>query len=203
MQTTYALPVLPRTRPLTSIERTSDEGLIEAIAAGDRQALGTLFARHNVRVYRFVARLTGNACLAEDIVSEVFLAVWIGADSFKKNSQVSTWLLAIARNKAIATLRRISDQQLDDETAAALVAADDPEMSASQTNRRAVIRKCLMQLPTAQREILDLIYYHEKTLHEVAEIVGIPYSTVKTRVFYARRRMTELLEISGIRGLMS
>jgi RNA polymerase sigma-70 factor, ECF subfamily len=200
MQSTYALPVLPRTRSLTLTERTSDEHLINAIAMGDRQALGTLFARHNIRVYRFIVRFTGNASLAEDMVSEVFLAVWLGAASFKKNSRVSTWLLAIARNKTIAALRRISEQQLDDETAAGLVAADDPETSAAQTHRRAIIRKCLMELPTAHREILDLIYYHEKTLCEVAEIVGIPYTTVKTRVFYARRRMSELLESAGVRG---
>lgn len=199
MLTTYALPVLPRPCPRTLIEKTPDEALIKAIAIGDRQAMATLFARHNVRVYRFIARLTRNAALAEDVLSEVFLAVWLGANGFKKNSQVSTWLLAIARNKAIAALRRTSPEQLNDEmTATAPAAADDPETSANETSRRTVIRKCLMQLPTAQREILDLIYYHEKTLEQVAQIVGIPYPTVKTRVFYARKSMSELLKNAGI-----
>jgi RNA polymerase sigma-70 factor (ECF subfamily) len=198
MGTIHALPVLPRTNLRTVIERTSDAELIKAIALGDRQAMAMLFARHNVRVYRYVARFTGNASLAEDIVSEVFLAVWSGAGSFKENSQVSTWLLAIARHKAIAALRRNSDEPLDDDTTTSLVADDNPEASANQRSHRTVVRKCLMQLPKLQREILDLIYYHEKTLHEVAQIVGIPYSTVKTRVFYARKRMTELLEVAGI-----
>ena len=67
MLTTYALPVLPRPCPRTLIEKTPDEALIKAIAIGDRQAMATLFARHNVRVYRFIARLTRNAALAEDV----------------------------------------------------------------------------------------------------------------------------------------
>jgi len=200
MQTTRTLATLQTTCPTASVTRASDEELVEEIARGDKHAMNQLFARHNVRVYRFVARLTGNTVLAEDVVSDAFFAVWQKADSFKGNSKVSTWLLAIARNKAIAALRRSSEEQLDDQTAMNVPdAADNPEESASHLSRRNVIRKCLMQLPLADREILDLVYYHERSLAEVAEIVGIPCATAKTRVFYARKRLAELLDKAGIR----
>jgi RNA polymerase sigma-70 factor (ECF subfamily) len=86
-------------------QRTSDEALISAIAAGDRHAMHVLYVRHSVRVYRFVLRLTNDSSLAEDLVSEVFIDVWRRAHGFKGKSQVSTWLLAIARNKTLSAMR--------------------------------------------------------------------------------------------------
>src|SRR5262249_51192103 len=102
-------------------EPVSDHALITLIAEGDRRAMEVLFGRHNVRIYRFIARLTGDATLAEDVVSEVFLEVWRGAATFKARSQVSTWLLAIARHKALTSMRQRQDTQWDDEKAASIV----------------------------------------------------------------------------------
>ncbi len=117
---------------MSANQATSDEVLIGRIAKGDRLAMQVLFARHHVRVYRFVLRLVGNPSVAEDLISEVFLDVWRQADRFEGRSAVSTWMLAIARFK------------------------------------------------------------------EVAEIVGIPENTVKTRMFYARKKLSELLQAAGI-----
>src|SRR4029077_1357848 len=89
---------------------TTDESLVAAIAGGDKRALQVLFGRHNVRVYRFVLRFLNDEALAEDMVSEVFLDVWRQAERFERRSQVSTWLLAIARNKALSVLRRRSTE---------------------------------------------------------------------------------------------
>jgi RNA polymerase sigma-70 factor (ECF subfamily) len=80
----------------------SDEALVRAIANGDRYAMQVLYVRHHVKVYRFILRLIDDAALAEDLVSEVFIGVWRQASGFKSKSQVSTWLLAIARNKALS-----------------------------------------------------------------------------------------------------
>lgn len=188
----------PRALALAFGPNVSDEGLIEAIAQGDRHAMGLLYGRHSVRVYRFILRMTGDATVAEDLVSEVFLEVWRHADGFQARSQVSTWLLAIARNKMLSAFRRHSDEQLDDQRAATIKdPADDPEISIQKKDRSAVIRKCLSQLSAAHREVVDLVYYHEKTLKEVAQIVGAPLSTIKTRMFYARRRMGKLLKAAG------
>jgi RNA polymerase sigma-70 factor (ECF subfamily) len=191
----------PRTLALAFGQNVSDEGLVAAIAQGDRPAMGLLYGRHNVRVYRFILRMTGDANLAEDLVSEVFLEVWRHADGFEARSRVSTWLLAIARNKILSAFRRHSDEQLDDRGAAAIAdPADDPELSVQKKDRSTVIQKCLSQLPAAQREVIDLIYYHDKSIEEVAEIVGAPASTVKTRMFYARRRLETLLKAVGFDG---
>ena len=176
----------------------SDEVLIGAIARGDRRALETLYVRHNVRVYRFVLRILGREALAEDVVSEVFLEVWRHAGRFQAKSQVATWLLAIARNKALSGLRRRADEHLDEHEAAAIEdTADGPEVILQTKDRSAAMRKCLSQLSGEHREVIDLVYYHEKSVEEVAQIVGVPTNTVKTRMFYARRRLAELLKAAG------
>jgi RNA polymerase sigma-70 factor, ECF subfamily len=159
----------------------------------------TLYQRHSVRVHRFVLHLVTDAALAEDIVSEVFLALWQQAGSFKRNSQVSTWILAIARYKALSGLRSRSDEPLDDDAAAAIVdPAEDAEATVDHQDRRAIIRRCLSQLSAIHWEVLDLVYYHEKSVDEVAQIVGMPASTVKSRMFNARRRMESLLKRAGV-----
>jgi RNA polymerase sigma-70 factor, ECF subfamily len=178
-----------------------DELLLQSIAAGDKCAMRVLFQRHNVRIYRFVLRLVGNASLAEDIVSEVFLVVWRGASRFKAESQVTTWLLAIARHKAISALRRRAEAQLDDHTAAAIVdPRDDPETRMDKQDRSEIIQKCLARLSPSHREIIDLVYYHGKLVKDVAQIVGVPEGTVKTRMFHARKHLSKMLMAAGIHG---
>ena len=181
------------------MQATSDEALIGRIATGDKVAMQVLFARHHVRVYRFVLRLVRDQTKAEDLISEVFLDVWRQAGKFEARSAVSTWLLAIARYKALSALRRRPDEELDDETAAAIEdPGDDPETALEKKDKGEILRKCLTALSPEHREIIDLVYYHEKSVEEVAEIVGIPANTVKTRMFYARKRLSELLKAAGV-----
>jgi RNA polymerase sigma-70 factor (ECF subfamily) len=181
------------------MQATSDEALIGRIASGDRLAMQVLFARHQLRVYRFVLRLVSDESVAEDLISEVFLDVWRQAGRFEGRSAVSTWLLAIARFTALSALRRKPDQELDDETAEAMEdPTDDPEAALAKKDKSTEIRKCLTGLSVEHREIIDLVYYHEKSVEEVAVIVGIPEATVKTRMFYARKKLGELLKAAGI-----
>jgi RNA polymerase sigma-70 factor (ECF subfamily) len=178
---------------------TSDLELIRSIAAGDKQAMQILFARHNVRVFRFLARFVGDKSAAEDLVSEVFLDVWRQAGRFQGRSQVTTWLLAIARNKALLALQRRSNEELDEHAAAALEDPQDgPEVTLQNRQKAELLLNCLRQLSLAHREVIDLVYYHEKSIDEVAEITGIPQNTVKTRMFYARKRTAELMTAQGI-----
>ena len=171
----------------------------DVFASGDKVAMQVLFARHHVRVYRFVLRLVRDQTKAEDLISEVFLDVWRQAGKFEARSAVSTWLLAIARYKALSALRRRPDEELDDETAAAIEdPGDDPETALEKKDKGEILRKCLTALSPEHREIIDLVYYHEKSVEEVAEIVGIPENTVKTRMFYARKRLAELLKAAGV-----
>jgi RNA polymerase sigma-70 factor (ECF subfamily) len=178
---------------------STDESLVAAIAKGDKRALQVLFGRHNVRVYRFVLRFLNDEALAEDMVSEVFLDVWRQAERFERRSQVSTWLMAIARNKALSALRRRSTEELDEEVAEFIEdPSDTPEVSMQKRQQTTVLQECLTQLSAAHREIVDLVYYHEKTIEEVAEIISVPVNTVKTRMFYARKRIAELMNAKGL-----
>ena len=128
-----------------------------------------------------------------------FLDVWRQAGRFEARSAISTWPLTIARYKALSALRRRPDEELDEEAAAAIEdPADDPEVAIEKKDKGEILQKCLAALSPEHREIIDLVYYHEKSVEEVAEIVDIPENTVKTRMFYARKRLAELLKAAGI-----
>ena len=177
----------------------ADEALMARLAAGDRQAMNALFARHRIRVYRFLLRLVGNAAAAEDLLSEVFIELWRHAASFQGRARLSTFILTIARNKAVTFLRGRMDLPLDDEAAAAIpddASTLEERLDASQ--RGAILRRCLAELSPAHREIIDLVYYHERSVEEAAVILSVPAATVKTRMFYARKRLAECLRAAGI-----
>jgi RNA polymerase sigma-70 factor (ECF subfamily) len=199
MSYSQAVTVATTDRARGPHQETSDEALVLSIATGDKQALQVLFGRHNVRVYRFVLRFLNDEAAAEDLVSEVFLDVWRQANRFEARSQVSTWLLAMARNKALSALRRRSTEELDEEVAEFIEdPADNPEVTMQKKQRNSILADCLTQLSAAHREIIDLVYYHEKSIDEVAEIIGVPQNTVKTRMFYARKRIAELMNGKGL-----
>jgi RNA polymerase sigma-70 factor (ECF subfamily) len=183
----------------TRIDSASDETLVRSVARKDERAMRVLFARHHRRVFLFLMRLVKDETLAEDVVSEVFLDIWRKAETFKEQSAVSTWLLAIARNKALTAVARRSEVGLDDEVAATLVDPNaDPEQALQEKDRSEVLGQCLAQLSPEHGQIISLVYYREKSVREVAEIVGVPEPTVKTRMFYARRRIAELMRAHDV-----
>jgi RNA polymerase sigma-70 factor (ECF subfamily) len=201
MQNVIAISAAAR-QGILAAQATSDEMLLERIADGDRTAMHTLYARHNVRVYRFVLRSLRDASAAEDIVSQVFLDVWRTAGQFEGRSQVSTWLLSIARFKALTALRQRRHEDIDQENVREIADdADTPETSLDRSNVSAILRACIDKLSPAHREIIHLVYYHEKSVEEAGEIIGIPQSTVKTRMFYARKQLAELLKGAGVATL--
>jgi RNA polymerase sigma-70 factor (ECF subfamily) len=157
----------------TAAQAASDETLIVRTAAGDRLAMRALFARNHVRLYRYGLRFVRDRQLAEDLVSEVFLAVWRHAAMFEARSAASTWLLAIARFKALSFLRRRGEAPMDDETAAAIAdTADDPEVTIRKKQQGELLRDCLARLS--------------------------PENTVKTRMFHARKQLSALLRAAGV-----
>jgi len=182
-----------------AMQAPADEALIGRIARGDRLAMQVLFARHHMRIYRFVLRLLRDEMAAEDVISDVFLDVWRQANRFEGRSAVSTWLIAIARFKALSLLRKRREDGLDDEMAEAIEEpSDDPEIAVQKQNKGEKLRSCLGALSPEHREIIDLVYYHEKSVEEVAQIVGIPENTVKTRMFYARKKLGVLCKMAGV-----
>jgi RNA polymerase sigma-70 factor, ECF subfamily len=183
----------------TTHDAGEDSALIQRIARGDRLAMQVLFARHRLKVFRFTLRYLRDEASAEDILAEVFLDVWRQAGRFEGRSSVSTWLLSIARFKALSHVRRRAEAPLDDEYAAGIIdEADDPEIELAKRDKGLALRICLEKLSVEQREIIDLVYYHEKSVEEVAQIVGIPAATVKTRLFYARQKLSEILKRAGV-----
>lgn len=183
----------------TPRDQISDEALVRSIAEGDKAALKLLYLRHRERVYRFVMRLTGKESVADDVVTEVFLSAWRHAGDFKGKSQVATWLLGIARFKALSERRRRCEARLDERAAATIVdQADDPAVSTEKRERSDILQRCLAKLTPAHRDVLNLIYYREQKIEEVARATGAPISTIKTRLHYARNRMAELLAEAGV-----
>ena len=175
-----------------------DEALVARIAEADQLAMRTLYGRHRVRVYRFIRQMVKNPAAAEDLVSDVFLDVWRHAGRFEGRCLVATWLLSIARHKALSALRKKREEELDPEMANAIPdSADNPETAIVKKDRGAALRQCLTKLSPEHREIITLVYYHERSVEEVSDIIGIPRNTVKTRMFYARKKLAELLETQG------
>jgi RNA polymerase sigma-70 factor, ECF subfamily len=179
-------------------QAASDEALIGRIAACDRQAMQALFVRHNVRVFRFVLGKVKDRTVAEDLVSDIFLEVWRTAHRFEARSSVATWLLAIARHKAMSAQRGRRVHEELDEALAIADPSDGPEAAAETNDRDAVLRDCLTRLSADHREILDLVYYQEQPIEAVARIVGVPLNTVKTRLFYARKHLAARLSEAGV-----
>jgi RNA polymerase sigma-70 factor (ECF subfamily) len=174
---------------------SSDEILVERIAAGDKLAMQVLFARHRTPVYRWLLRFVGNETVAEDLLSDVFFDVWQQAGRFEGRSAVTTWLLSIARFKALSARRRRTDVELD-ETIETTVAdtADDPEIALQKKSRNELLRQAVTKLSPEHREVIDLVYYHETSVDDAAQILSIPAATVKTRMFYARKKLAELVQ---------
>jgi RNA polymerase sigma-70 factor (ECF subfamily) len=176
-------------------EDSSDKALIARIVDRDQTAMRALFARYRTPLYRWLLRIVGDKALAEDLVSEVFIDVWRQASSFEGRSSVSTWLLAIARYKALSARRRRREEQLDMELAESICdPAGDPETVLQEKDQGECLAQALRKLPEDHRHVIDLVYYHGKAVREVSEILRIPESTVKTRMFYARRKLARLVD---------
>ncbi len=176
----------------------SDRDLVQRVASGDRAAVRLLFMRHHARVYRFVARQTGSQSMADDIANEVFLELWRQAPAFEGRSEVSTWLLGIARFKVLSAFRKRREEAIDDEQAAAVPdTGDTPEVAAMKDDKAAALRRMVNALPEEHRTVVDLAYYHAKSVSEIGEVLAIPVATVKTRMFYARKKLGEALLAAG------
>ena len=179
-------------------EDVSDELLLKHVAGGDKAAMHIMFARHRGRVSRFIQRMVRNPAIVDDLVSQVFLDVWRSANRFESRARVSTWLLSIARFKAMSSLRQRTYEPLDQDDMLGITdAADTPEAALDRKERSGILRGYIDKLSPAQRDVIDLFYYREKSIAEVSAIVGIPQATAKSRLFYARKQLARILVSAG------
>jgi RNA polymerase sigma-70 factor, ECF subfamily len=184
-------------KPRPAIVHDADRALVFAIARGSKSAMRTLFMRHQVRVYRFLKRIVHDHAQAEDLTSDVFLAVWRRADLFQGRSRVSTWLCGIARHKALTALQAAPPVCHDQEVM--LTVCDPgpgPEGELDAKDKVAMLRRALTALSREHREIIDLVYYRGKSIKQIADMLGIAPNTVKTRMFYARKRLAKLMAMA-------
>ncbi|MEL6291504.1 MAG: sigma-70 family RNA polymerase sigma factor [Planctomycetota bacterium] len=179
--------------------RAMDTELLAMIAGGDQSALNQFFMRHRTGVFRFIARLTRNEAVAEELTNETFLEVWRHANRFEGRSSPSTWLLSIARNRTISALRKRREETWDETAADRLEDdRDTPDITAQKTDKAALLRQCIAALSPEHAEVIGLVYYQEKSVAEVSEITGVAEATVKTRMFYARKKLSEILKENGV-----
>jgi len=184
------------------VRGTADEAaLLERIAAAEIAAFEALYRLYYPRLMRFLLGVTRRAALADEVLDDTMLVVWRKAHTFDATSKVSTWLFAIAYRQALKALRRIDWSLPDpiDEPAAPRDAEPDRELAHAQLRER--LDAVLEQLSPEHRAVIDLTYFHGYSCKEIADVVGCPVATVKTRMFYARRHMKALLGEEGAQAL--
>jgi RNA polymerase sigma-70 factor (ECF subfamily) len=160
-----------------------------------------LYLRYQSKLVRYCARvLKDDVAQAADIVDEAMFDVWRSAGNFAGRSKPSTWIYSIARNKLISWLRKTSEVTLEDESIldALIDPAATPAEELAMDDMQQQLLRLMDQLTEEHREVLKLTYFEDKSVKEVAELLGISENTVKTRMFYARKRLAQLLDKAGI-----
>ena len=187
------------TRAGTKLSHLSDEALLALASRSDEAALGELYDRYGRVAYGLALRILRDRALAEDAVQEAFLAVWRSAGSFlAEQGKPSTWILTLVHRRAVDLVRREERRRAEplDELAQPTGEATDEE--AWLRAQRQVVQEALRKLPAEQREALELAYYGGFTQSELAERLGQPLGTIKSRMFTGLKRLRELLAEVGL-----
>jgi RNA polymerase sigma factor (sigma-70 family) len=184
----------------------SDADLVRRLATGDETAMEQLYDRYSRPVFSLARRITGEAVFAEEVVQEVFLALWRDPAKYDPaRGAFASWLLAATHHKAVdavrreQTLRKRRAQAAEEADFYATATSDGPAVdeAAFMGLRGARVRAALGVLPLPQREALTLAYFGGYTQREIAQMTGTPLGTVKTRMLAGMRRLRELLDGVG------
>ena len=172
-----------------------DRTLLQRVARGDREAFAALYRRFHRPLFGYLLRVTGRQELAEELVDDVLLVVWRKAATFEGRSKVSSWVFGIAYRKALKRLQRRDRRPHDAPLADAPPAVEShtPERAWDNRERAAAVAEALSTLPPEQRSVVVLTYYRGLSYPEIADTLGCPVGTVKSRMFHARRKLAALL----------
>ena len=171
--------------------------LLARIRDGDRDAFEQLYRLYHPRLTRFLQSLIRRPTIVEEVLNDTMMVVWNKPDSFHGASKLSTWIYAIAYRKAMKGLRQ-QDEAVEDRDAERRVSLDaDPEGESGRTRVHQLLMTAMGELTAAHRAVVDLTYFHELGYREIAEILECPVDTVKTRMFYARKKLGEALKAAG------
>ena len=188
----------------SQLAHLSDEALVALVARGDETALGELYDRVGRIAYGLAFRVLRDERLAEDAVQEGFLAAWRTAAGFSaERAKASTWLLTLVHRRAVDLVRREERRRvepLDLEQRDAPDPAGSAEDEAWLGFERERVLRLLRALPDAQREALELAYYGGYSQAELAERLGVPLGTIKSRMFAGLARLRELLDDTESEG---
>lgn len=180
------------------LERSSDakeQALLRAIARGSRDAMAALYRNYYPRLFRFLHRLSHDYSLTEELVNDVMLVVWQSADKFQGASKVSTWILGIAYRQG---LKKLSKRRLPLAQDSGRI--ETPVDERQTVERRDLIVKALSRLTPNHRLMIEFVLYLGLSYREVADVVGCPVNTAKTRVHHARKQLREILTTLGYRN---
>lgn len=172
---------------------------IRQIAQGDEASFEKLFRCYAPRIFRFAMSYLNDCSHAEEVVQETMIAVWKNAKNYKEQSQVSTWILGIARNKALDRARarqrepEFSREKLDRRASARAT----PEQITQREAQIERVRAALEKLSPEHREVMMLAFYNDLSYSEIAQILGCPEGTVKSRVYYAKEQLKKILSAGG------
>lgn len=186
---------------LSSAKEQDDTTLLSRVADGDREAFEILYIKFQPRLIKFCSRLLKqDVSLAADIADEAMIEVWRSAGTFSGKSQPSTWIHSIARFRLIAYLRKNKEVLLDDDSGN--LNLEDPSLLPEEEimvdNRHDQIIEGLGKLSDKHREIIELVYFRELSIKEIAGMLDISENTVKTRMFYARKHLKSILSTAGV-----
>jgi RNA polymerase sigma factor (sigma-70 family) len=197
---TALLTTSPPPAASRDLAHLSDESLLSLVASSDDQALAELYDRFGRVAYGLALRILRDEALAQDAVQEAFLAVWRSADRFlAERAKASTWILTLVHRRSVDLVRREDRRRGEPlENAGEPAAPETVEDEATLGFERRVVREALGQLTPEQREALELGYYGGLTQSELAERLGLPLGTIKSRMFAGLSRLRELLAEAGL-----
>ena len=183
-----------RSQTARELAHLSDEAVLALIARADDQALAELYRRFGRLAYGLAFRILRDDALAQDAVQDAFLGVWRAAGRFTaERSKPSTWLLTLVHRRAVDLVRREERRRTEPLQPESEFAGGEAADEAELATRRQTIREALRQLPSEQREAIELAYYGGYTQSELAERLGQPLGTIKSRMFTGLARLRDTL----------
>jgi RNA polymerase sigma factor (sigma-70 family) len=170
-----------------------DTRLIARIREKDMGAFEELYGKYHTRLSRFLFRLIHRPHLVEEVLNDTLMVVWERAESFNGESKLSTWIFAIAYRKAMKSFRKQDDPVEDHESNERVSLDASPEDAYGHRKLQVLLSQAIGELSPEHRAVVDFTYFHEMGYREIAEIMGCPVDTVKTRMFHARRHLKRRL----------
>ena len=189
----FALPWKSQETQATMTQPVDDLDLIRRMQAGDDDAVRDLYAQYGQRLYAYALRLTDDPATAEDVTQNTLVTAWRTAHTFRAEGRLIAWLLGIVHHTAMKAIRNRTNYLGDVAEETIREDQPSPEEQAQVKDERRWVRQGMQSLSPEHRAVLELIFYQELTLNEVAQVLDVPLGTVKSRLSYARTHLRGVL----------